>query len=126
MLRLIRIIENSKLQKLLTQGPNYREPRSNNFNKALVEITTSSDNCIENLASKNKYNVNKWKTMIFEKINLKIKQLKTKAKPHFIKPILSDPDALAYLATLHRKYVIFPINKANNILCVHLQKVLYF
>ena len=68
--------------------------------------------------------------MIFEKINLKIEKLKIKIKPSFTKPILSDPDVLTYLetlhqkypdvltysATLHRKYVyaIVPIDKASN------------
>ena len=42
--------------------------------------------------------------MIFEKINLKIEKLKIKIKPSFTKPILSDPDVLTYLETLHQKY----------------------
>ena len=52
------IVGNSKLRKLLTKGPNCREPRSTNFNKTFAEVTTGIDNCIENLASKTKYNVN--------------------------------------------------------------------
>ena len=52
--------------------------------------------------------------MILEKINLKIEQLKTKIKRSFVKPILSDPYILAYLGTLHPKYVIFPTEKASN------------
>ena len=52
--------------------------------------------------------------MILEKINLKKDKLKTKIKPSFKKPLLPDPDVLAYLATLHGKYVIFPIDKASN------------
>ena len=43
-------------RKAESKGPNYREPRSTNFNKAFAEITTGLDNCI-NLASKSKYNV---------------------------------------------------------------------
>jgi len=35
----LRLIENTKLRKLLTKGPNYREPCSINFSKALTEIT---------------------------------------------------------------------------------------
>ena len=95
--------------------------RSTNFNTAFAEIATGSDNCIENLASKTKYNVNnfdQWKKMILEKINLKIEKLKTKIKPSFTKPILSDPDVLTYSATLHRKYFFVPIGKAsNNFIC---------
>ena len=45
----LRIVGNSKLRKLLTKGPNYREPRSTNFNKFFAETTTGLDNCIENL-----------------------------------------------------------------------------
>ena len=43
---------------MLTKGPNYRQPRSTNFNKAFVKITTGLENCIKNLASTTKYNVN--------------------------------------------------------------------
>ena len=49
-----------------------------------------------------------------EKINLEIEKLKTKIKPSFTKPILSDLNVLAYLAILHPKYVILPIGKAGN------------
>ena len=48
----LKIIRNVKLRKLLTKDSNHREPRSTDFNKA--EITTVSDICIENLASKTK------------------------------------------------------------------------
>ena len=37
----LRIIKNNKLRKLLTKGPNYREPRTTNFSKALIDITTA-------------------------------------------------------------------------------------
>ena len=44
----------------------------------------------------------------------KVEKLKAKIKRYFTKPILSDPDVLPYLGTLHRKYVIFPVDKASN------------
>ena len=52
--------------------------------------------------------------MLIVLLNLKIEKLKTKIKPPFTQAILSDPDVLAYLATLHRKYGIIQIFKANN------------
>ena len=67
----LRIAGNSRLWILFTKGPNYREPRSTNFNKAIAEITSGLDNCIENLANKIQYNVNifdQWKKMISEKL----------------------------------------------------------
>ena len=54
----LRIVRNPNLWKLLTKSPNYREPMSTDFNKAFAEVTTGSENCIENLASKMKYSVN--------------------------------------------------------------------
>ena len=48
----LRIVGDSKLQELLTKGPNYREPRLTYFSKTFAEITTGLDNCIENLVSK--------------------------------------------------------------------------
>ena len=101
------------MESLFPWEPRYREPKSTNFNKDFAEITTALDNCTE----KAKYNVNsidQWKKMILEKINLKIEKLKAKIKPSFTKPVLSDPDVLAYLATLHWNYVIVLIDKASN------------
>ena len=34
----LKIIENEKLRKLLTKGPNYRESRNINYSKAYFEI----------------------------------------------------------------------------------------
>ena len=121
----LRIVENAKLRKLLTKGPNYREPRSINFNKAVTEITAGLENCIENLANKTKYDkktFDQWKKIILEKIFLKVEKLKSKMKFSFTKPALSDPNVLSYLQTLHRKYVIVPIDKASNnfaFICKH-------
>ena len=116
----LRFARDSKLQKLLTKSPNYREPRSANLNEAFAEITTGFNNCNEKLTSKSKHDVNnfdQWKKAKKWK-NVKIEILKTKIKPSFKNPLLPDPDVLAYLERLHRNYVIIPINKAS--------KVLYF
>ena len=40
--------------------------------------------------------------------------MKTKIKASFTKPVLSDPDVLAYLETRHQNYVIVPIDKARD------------
>ena len=96
------------------------KPRSANLNEAFAEITTGFNNCTEKLTSKSKHDVNnfdRWKKAKKRK-NVKIEILKTKIKPSFKMSLLPDPDVLAYLERLHRKYVIIPINKAS--------KVLYF
>ena len=52
--------------------------------------------------------------MILEKLYLKIERLRTEIKSFYTKPVLFDLDVL-YLATLHRKYVVSPIDKATTI-----------
>ena len=108
----LRIVGNNDL--------NYRESKSTILNKPFAEITAGLDNCIENLVRKTKYDVNnfyQWKKMILEKINLEIEKLKTKIKPSFTKTLLSDPNVLVYLETLHRKYVIISREKVLKFLC---------
>ena len=48
----LRIVENSKLRQLLTKGPNFREPRSLNFAKALNSIRCAITSCIDTLVAK--------------------------------------------------------------------------
>ena len=50
----LRIVENTKLGKLLSKGPNYREPRSFNFTKASKAIETALEDCIKRLEQKTK------------------------------------------------------------------------
>ena len=40
------LVENLKLRKLLTKGPNYRESRTINFNKCISAITSALTVCI--------------------------------------------------------------------------------
>ena len=48
----LRIVENSKLRKLLTKGPNFREPRTLNFKIAFEKIKSAINQCIDNLSNK--------------------------------------------------------------------------
>ena len=70
----LRIIENGKLRKLLAKGPNYREPRTINYNKYLIAIESGLTDCIERLVEKT--NVKKKTLLIGEivsSLNLKRK-----------------------------------------------------
>ena len=51
------IVGKSKLRKLLTKGPNYRD-LDQLVSFAFAKITNGLDNCFENVASKTKYNDN--------------------------------------------------------------------
>ena len=71
----LRIIKNSKLRKLLTKSPNYRERRTINFSKALIEVTIALDTCIESMTLKTKYatsNFKPWKETLLTKVKEKI------------------------------------------------------
>ena len=67
----LRIIKNSKLRKLLTKSPNYREPRTINFSKALIDVTIALDTCTESMTLKTKYatsNFKPWKETVLTKV----------------------------------------------------------
>ena len=113
----LRIVENNKLRKLLTKGPNYREPRSLNFNKAEKNIISAVVSLIDRISLDPKYNkpsLQKWKELVLEKVKQRIKALKQKQKPHQTKPTLLDPDVEEYLNCLQKKFVIVTIDKAAN------------
>ena len=57
----LRITKINKLSKLLTKGPDYREPRTINFSKALIEIATALDTCIEPMSLKTEYTTSNYK-----------------------------------------------------------------
>ena len=107
---------NKKLKKLLRKSPNYTEPRTMNFSKVLIEITTAFDSCIEAMVLKTNTSSNfiPWKEKVIAKVKEKITELKQKMKPKQTKPVLSDPDLKKHLEVLHRKFVIVTIDKANN------------
>ena len=113
----LRLIENAKLRKLLTKGPNYREPRAINFNKCLTAITSAVNECIDKISEKYKIHLSEfsvWKTHVIDKVKEKIKFLKTKTLPSPTRPVLSDPEVISYLEQLHRRFVIVPVDKAAN------------
>ena len=62
---MLRIIENKKFRKRLTNGPNYRELGRIKFSKAYFEIDPALDACIEKMSTKKTESV---LTMVKEKI----------------------------------------------------------
>ena len=128
----LRIISNLKLRKLLSKGPNYREPRTLNYRKCKQSIESSISSSIDNLAAKYQLNVENllsWKNKILELVDLRINVLKSKRVPSTTKPVLQDEEVLSFLSDIHDKFVIVPIDKASNnvaIICkrFYIQKLL--
>ena len=112
----LRFVEDLKLRKLFSKGPNFREPNKINFNRCKNAIETAIESCILSMA--NKYKIEKncfnvWKNCIMEEITRRIKILKkTKFQPQLGK-VLNDPNVINYLDHLKNKFVITPIDKAN-------------
>ena len=113
----LRIIQNPKLRKLLTKGPNYRENKTINYSKCAKEINDSLDLCVSNLASKYKMQISSfdnWLTLIKRKVADKVRQLKSTVVPQQTKPVLQDENVIRYLADFHKRYVLVPIDKVSN------------
>ena len=113
----LRIIANKHLRKLLSKGPNYREPKSINWSKCKEEILNALENCGDSLARK--FNLDcddmrSWKDEILKQVDTKISYLKRKVKHQKVNPVLSRPEVISYLETLHSKFVLVPIDKAAN------------
>ena len=113
----LRLVANSKLRKLLTKGPNFRETQTINFRIALQKIKTAINQCIDKMSSETgvpTQSFDCWKNKIFDKIKTKIDKLKSKIKPFKTTQILQDHEVKSCLENLHRKFVIVPIDKAAN------------
>ena len=71
----LRIIENAKLRKLFSKGPNYRENKTINYHKCMNEIVKSLDACASYMGAKYKLEVQEfdsWKSKVKEKVTEKI------------------------------------------------------
>ena len=114
----LRIIENENLRKLISKGPNYREPKTVNWKKCREEIINGLSEGASLIASSNNslnlQDFHSWRDKILEKVDLKITSLKSTLKPQRTNPVLKQPDVVTYLEELHRKYVLVPIDKAAN------------
>ena len=113
----LRIVEDVKLRKLLSKGPNYREPITVNYNKCKNEIIKSLDKFITMLIEKYKLNIqdlNNWRTAIITELEERINHLKSFVKPKAAKPVLKNDSSLTCLKTLQEQFVLVPIDKASN------------
>ena len=114
----LRIIRNEKLRKLISKGPNYREPKTINWKKCRDGIAEGLAECMCRMASSNKTvkeaDMISWRDMILQKVDAKITSLKRKITIHKTNPVLKQPDVVQHLEELHQKYVFVPIDKAAN------------
>ena len=113
----LRIIENSKLRKLISKGPNYREPKTLNYNKCITFLESALNSSIVALLDKYKLpngSLDVWKNTILNLARDRSNILKSKKTPQRARPTLKDPVVIEYLADLHSRFVLVPIDKASN------------
>jgi len=114
----LRIIENKHLRKLISKGPNYREPKNINWNKCKEVVENGLETYSDTLSSKfdlETDDITPWKSEVLQKLEAYIASLKRKTKYQKVNPILKRTEVIDYLQTLHSKFVLVPIDKANNI-----------
>ena len=122
----LRIISNQRLRKLISKGPNYREPCTINWNKCRSEIERGLDECAVQL-SKHKRSISlnhliPWKRKVLEKVDHKIQELRQRITHRTTNPVLKDPEVKRNLEALQTDYVIVPIDKASNNIAVVCKK----
>ena len=112
----LEIVKNGKLRKLLTKGPNYREPKCLNYGKCLNEIKKALD--IFCLSMVNKYKLRSeldiWKESVLEKVKEKVLRFRYFKKTQKTSPALKNYAVLEALLELQNKFVMVPIDKAAN------------
>ena len=110
------IVENIKLRKLLSRGPKYRESKQLNFELARKEILKGIDKCIDTYCDRHRLNkavLHAWRTEVLKGIDDRIKTVVPSLKIDPVSETLKDPACRRYLANLHEKFVIAPIDKAT-------------
>ena len=106
-------MEDVRLRKLLSKGPNFREHRAINFNKCKIEIINALDNFILKYKLSNQ-DINDWKNNIIKAVEERIYRLKPFVKYNVSKPVLKNDSSVACLEDLQQQFVIVPIDKASN------------
>ena len=110
-------VKNKHLRKLISKGPNYREPRNINWNKCREVISDGLDAFVDKTS--NRINVDNsdfslWKSEVLKQVDAKIGSLKKKVKYQKVSSVLKRKDVIDCLSEIHTNFVVVPIDKAAN------------
>ena len=107
------IVTNVELRNLLQKGLNYRDQVYPSIPKALSAIKSGIINYCNSMASR--YNMN---TVLFRewqhKIFLEVEKQLNACKKYKYNSVLSKPNIIDALKTLHKDFVLVPTDKASN------------
>ena len=110
----LRLIGNSKLRKLFSKGPKYRESPKINWNTVLESIQDGINEVITKWCTKNGVTeiiLKPWKQNVIELVKGRIEVLQTTYRPENCR-ILDSSDVRQRLEELQSRYVICPVDKA--------------
>ena len=94
----LRIIENRDLRRLLSKGPNFREPRSINWNKCSEYISSGLNACASNMGhGSDGIDLTLWINKVMQMVDSKIEILKRKIIARKTNPILKRESVQTYL-----------------------------
>ena len=114
----MRIIENQKLKKLISRGPNFRGPTTIHWGHCKTEITSGLETYIERVCNScpdiKPENLTGWKNEVLKSVDRDIERLKKKIKQQRTNPVLKQEEVSNYLNLFHEKYVMTPIDKASS------------
>ena len=112
------IINSIKLRNVFKKGPKYREPAQIDFDEARGSIAECLDSFIEQLTTVKKLDDGNifcnWKNKIMELVDNNITNVKRNFLQKEVVSIFNDPNVKSELLSLHRKFVMVPIDKASN------------
>jgi hypothetical protein len=112
----LRLVQNPKLRRLFSKGPNYREPVPLNWTKARECIADGLRSSVSNWSRLDGYPESEYisfVSFVLKCVDEKIAKCKQSLRFRRTKPILQDPDAITELKRLHKLYVIVPVDKAS-------------
>ena len=119
----LRIIPNQKLRKLIAKGPNFREGKTINWVKCREEIVCGIDDFIaRKQTAGNRRDLNEWKDTILRKVDQKIDGLRETMTLNRKAQVLGQANVIEALETLHKNFVLVPIDKASNNVAVVCKK----
>lgn len=106
------IVTSKELRKIFTYGPNFREQRPPDKDKAMSAISLGLETYIDSVAKATKTQVNSyliWKRSVLKACKDKLDKL----KPYNYNIILSKGNVKQCLKKLHEDFVIVPVDKAG-------------
>ena len=112
----LRIVTDSKLRKLFSKGPKFREPQDIDWVKARESINSGITDCVNNWCTKHKVNKKvllAWGKEVMSNVDKKIECLKHRTLQFKTQQVFQNYSSKKCIKELHDRFVIAPIDKAT-------------